>query len=497
MNTISSFFLILPEFFLSFLIITIILVNSFLRNNKNKILLFLTIIILILLISISGFYLYFGFYGNIFNGLYILDPISYFIKIVSYLNLLIILIYGNLHVNFLNLICKNEIYSLSLFALLGQIIVTSANNLIIIYLGIELMSLSLYSLIAMRKDSILSIEASIKYFILSSLSSGIFLYGLSMIYGATSCLDLINIKYIIIQGKSDYTILVFGLLFAVCGLLFKFGSVPFHMWIPDVYHGSDLIVTLILSSAPKLSVFIVTMRLFIESISDISDELKFILVISSISSIFIGNVTAIAQVNLKRMIAYSSISHVGFVILCISLGMIQIDVNNKIQAYGSALFYIVIYIFNILGSIGTILILSKNSSEFEQISNLSGLYKNYPHQALILLIMMFSSSGIPPTAGFHSKLLVLHTAIISKNIFLAFIISIMSVIGLYYYLRIIKIMYFEKTIKKHNKKNNCFQKIQVFILYINATILFILGIFPNILLNNCMNIVRNSFIFFD
>ena len=342
---------------------------------------------------------------------------------------------------------KGELFSLSMFSLLGICVMQSANNFLVVYLGLELMTLSLYALVAMRRDHADATEAAMKYFVLGALASGFLLYGLSMMYGATGSLEISEVFKAIGTGQINRSVLVFGTVFVVAGLAFKLGAVPFHMWVPDVYHGAPTAVTLLIAGAPKLAAFAITIRLLVEGMSGLGADWQQMLVVLSIGSMLIGNVVAIAQSNLKRMLAYSSIAQMGFMLLGLTPTVVGVNTFSAANGYSSSMFYMVAYVLTTLGSFGMIMLLSRQGFESEQIDDLKGLAKRSPWFAGVTAILMFSLAGLPPTVGFYAKLAVLQ-AVVSTNvtgyIVLAVVAVVLSLVGAYYYLRVVKVMYFDE-----------------------------------------------------
>jgi len=347
---------------------------------------------------------------------------------------------------------KGELFTLSLFSMLGISVMLAANNFLVIYLGLELMSLSLYALTAMRRDHAQSTEAAMKYFVLGALASGFLLYGLSMMYGATGSLDIPTVFNAIATGQINPTVLVFGVVFIVAGLAFKLGAVPFHMWLPDVYHGAPTAVTLLIAGAPKLAAFAMTFRLLVEGLSGVAGDWQQMMMVLAIASMFLGNLAAIAQSNLKRMLAYSTIAQIGFVLLGFTTTVITGNTLSASNGYSSALFYMVTYVFTTLGTFGVIMLLSRQGFESENIDDLKGLGKRNPWFAGVMAIFMFSLAGIPPTVGFYAKLAVLQ-ALVTTNvpfyIGVAVLAVMLSLVGAFYYLRLVKVMYFEDPVDTH------------------------------------------------
>jgi len=316
-------------------------------------------------------------------------------------------------------------------------VMISASHLLTLYLGLELFSLSLYALVALQRDSAVATEAAMKYFVLGSLASGMLLYGMSMLYGATGTLGIAQLAEIILAGGAREVVLVFALVFIVAGLGFKLGAVPFHMWVPDVYHGAPTAVTLFIGSAPKLAAFAFIMRLLVQGLGaeQLVEEWSQMLMVMAVLSLAIGNVTAIAQTNLKRMLAYSTIGHMGYVLLGI--------LSGDLVGYGASMFYVVVYMLMNLGAFGMILLLSRGGFEAENLDDFKGLNQRSPWYAFLMLLLMFSMAGVPPTVGFYAKLAVLQAVISAGYVWLAVVAVLFSLIGAYYYLRLVKLMYFD------------------------------------------------------
>ena len=341
---------------------------------------------------------------------------------------------------------KGEFFTLTLFVLLGVSVMVSANNFLVVYLGLELMSLSLYALTALRRDHGTATEAAMKYFVLGALASGFLLYGLSMMYGATGTLDHQRVFEVIGKGQANQAVLVFGVVFIVAGLAFKFGAAPFHMWVPDVYHGAPTAVTLLIAGAPKLAAFGITMRLLVEGMLGLAPDWQQMLTVLAVLSLLVGNLAAIAQSNLKRMLAYSAIAQIGFMMLALTAGVVSGNTLSAGNAYSSALFYMVVYVLTTLGSFGLILLLARRGFECDEISDLAGLNQRSPWMAGAMAVFMFSLAGIPPTAGFYAKLAVLQALVttnLSQHLWLAVFAVLISLVAAFYYLRIVKVMYFD------------------------------------------------------
>lgn len=373
---------------------------------------------------------------------------------------------------------RGEYYVLGLFGVLGMLVMVSAHSLLTVYLGLELLSLSLYAMVSFDRDSAVASEAAMKYFVLGALASGMLLYGMSMIYGATGSLDLATIADAVTAPGSDSLILVFGLCFLVVGLAFKFGAVPFHMWIPDVYHGAPTAATLFIGSAPKIAAFAMAMRLLAESLGGLVSDWQGMLSILAVLSLAIGNVIAIAQTNLKRMLAYSTISHVGFLLLGI--------LSGTVTGYSAAMFYAITYALMAIGGFGVIILLSRAGYEADQLDDLKGLNQRSPWFALIMLILMFSMAGVPPTVGFYAKLSVLQAVIEVDMVWLALLAVFFSIIGAFYYIRIVKLMYFDGPETDAPLVVNADLRIA---LSVNGMAVLGLGLFPGSLLALCNSVI--------
>ena len=370
-----------------------------------------------------------------------------------------------------------EYYVLGLFAVLGMMVMISAHSLLTIYLGLELLSLSLYAMVAFDRGSSPASEAAMKYFVLGALASGMFLYGMSMLYGATGSLDIKEIAAVISAQDESSMILIFALCFIVVGLAFKFGAVPFHMWVPDVYHGAPTAVTLFIGSAPKIAAFAMAMRLLVESMGSLALDWQGMLVILAVLSLALGNVIAIAQTNLKRMLAYSTISHVGFLLLGILAG-------TK-EGYSASMFYTITYALMAVGGFGMIILLSRKGYEADQLDDFKGLNGRSPWFAFMMLILMFSMAGVPPTVGFFAKLSVLQAVIHVDMLWLALVAVFFSVIGAFYYIRMVKLMYFDEPEPGEPLVINADLQIA---MSVNGLAVLLLGLFPGGLLALCLNV---------
>ena len=379
------------------------------------------------------------------------DPMGHLLGLFATLAMMATLVYARPYAASRDML-KGELFTLSMFTLLGILVMLAANNFLVVYLGLELMSLSLYAIVAMRRDSAPATEAAMKYFVLGALASGFLLYGLSMMYGATGSLELSEVYKAIGTGRINRPVLILGTVFVVAGLAFKLGAVPFHMWVPDVYEGAPTAATLLVGGAPKLAAFAITIRLLVEGMSGLALDWQQMLVLLSVASMLLGNLAAMAQTNLKRMLAYSTIAQIGFMLLGLCPGVVSGNTISAVNAYSSAMFYVVTDVLTTLGTFGMIMLLSRNGHEAERIDDFRGLAKRSPWFAGVMAVFMFSLAGIPPTVGFYAKLAVLQ-ALVTTNvpgfIWLAVVAVVLSLLGAFYYLRIVKVMYFENPVDTH------------------------------------------------
>jgi NADH-quinone oxidoreductase subunit N len=391
----------------------------------------------------EGNQVYFAKY-YIFNGLFVADFLSHVVKLVFYAAVSATLVYSRQWLLDRGLL-RGEFFSLLLFSLLGMMLLASANSFLTVFLGLELMSLCLYALVALNRDSALATEAAMKYFVLGALSSGLLLYGMSMIYGATGTLAIPDVAASVgALASRDHNFLVFGLVFVVAGVAFKLGVVPFHMWIPDVYHGAPTPVTLVIGAGPKLAAFAMAVRLLVNALPALAADWQQMLALLAILSMAVGNITAIAQSNLKRMLAYSAIAHMGFMLLGLLSGMVEGNWLNRDAAYSAALFYIIIYTVMSVGAFGMLCLLSRAGLDCENLEDMRGLNRRNPWYAALMLVLMLSLAGLPPTAGFYAKLAVFSAAVSAGYIWLAVAAVLLSLVGAYYYLRVVKLMYFDE-----------------------------------------------------
>jgi len=425
----------------------------------------------------------------IFNNLFVSDAMANVLKLFAYVAVGAALVYSRQYLLDRGLF-RGEFLALLLFALLGVMIMISANSFLTVYLGLELLSLCLYSMVALNRDSPTSIEAAMKYFVLGALASGLLLYGMSMIYGATGSLTISEIARQVgplADSTTDRTFLVFGLVFIVAGIAFKLGVVPFHMWIPDVYHGAPTAVTLIIGSVPKLAAFAMAIRLLVNGLLDLAVDWQQMLTVLAVLSMALGNIAAIAQSNLKRMLAYSTIAHMGFMLLGLLSGVVGGNTLNASNAYAASMFYVVIYVLMSLGAFGMLLYMSHAGFDCERLDDMKGLNRRNPWYAFLMLVLMFSLAGIPPTAGFYAKLAVISAAVDAGQIGLSVTAVLLSLVGAFYYLRIVKLMYFDEPDQRTAVDGPSEMRL---LLSANGLALLVFGILPGGLMQLCFAAIR-------
>jgi NADH-quinone oxidoreductase subunit N len=444
--TAMNWLAVYPEIFLLVMACVVALADLFVTDPRRTPTHVLT---LLTLIGVGGMHWVLfneGQTAYAMNRMVVTDPMGHLLALFAAIAVAVTLVYARPYAASREML-KGELYTLSLFSLLGISIMVSGNNLLTLYLGLEVMSLSLYSLVALRRDHAQSTEAAMKYFVLGALASGFLLYGMSMMYGATGSIDLGQIFDAIGKGDVNRQVLVFGLVFIVAGLAFKLGAVPFHMWLPDVYQGSPTAATLLIAGAPKIAAFGMLMRLLVDGMLGLAVDWQQMMVVLAVCSLLVGNLAAIAQTNLKRMLAYSTIAQMGFLLLGLLAGVVNGNTLSAANAYSSAMFYIITYVVTTLGTFGLIMLMARAGFEADEIADLAGLHRRSPMLAAVMGIFMFSLAGVPPMVGFYAKLAVLQ-ALISTNdtmhLYLAIFAVVMSLIGAFYYLRVVKVMYFDE-----------------------------------------------------
>lgn len=469
-----AFGLVLPELLVLGMACVILVVDSFLSERTKVVTFYLTMLTLLgaFILSLIG---YDGSTQITFSGMFISDRFSHLLKIVVYLLSGACFVYARHYLDEQGRL-RGEFFVVGLFCVLGMMVMISAYSFLTVYLGLELMSLSLYAMIALDRDDVRAAEASMKYFVLGAIASGMLLYGMSMIYGATGTLDLTQVAAYATGAHDNTLVLVFGTVFLMVGLAFKIGAVPFHMWLPDVYQGAPAPVTTLIGSAAKVAAFALFIRLLAEGLDGVQGDWGQMLVALSVLSLLIGNLFAIAQTNIKRMLAYSTIAHVGFIFLGLIAG--------TAAGYAAATFYTIIYTLMAAGAFGMVVFLSRKGAEAENLDDFAGLNERHPWFALLMLILMFSMAGVPPTAGFYAKLVVISAVLNAGYVWLAVFSVIMSVIGAFYYLRVIKLMYFDEAGDRHTVSRTWDFKA---LLSVNGVLLLWLGIFPNALMALCVH----------
>lgn len=484
-----SLIAVFPDLLLLLMGCAIPLIDLVVKSRSRTATYILTMLTLAVVAALEANYAMTGqtLYG--FGNMVVSDVMGNWLKCFATLALMVTLVYGRPYAADRDMLRGGEMFVLSMFSLLGMFVMISGNNFLVIYLGIELLTLSSYALVALRRDHTESIEAAMKYFVLGALASGFLLYGLSMLYGATGSLDLQEVFKAINSGQIKHQVLVFGLVFVVAGLAFKLGVVPFHMWIPDVYQGAPTAITLMIGGAPKLAAFAVTIRLLVEGLLPVAFDWQQMLMILAVGSLAVGNLAAIAQTNIKRMLAFSTISHMGFVLIGMISGVANGHAEAAGNAYSSSMFYVVSYVLTTLASFGVILLLSRNGFESEEIADFAGLNQRSPYYAGIMAVCLFSLAGIPPMIGFYAKLSVLQALIATGGSFhlaLAVFAVMMSLVGAFYYLRVVKVMYFDPPITVSEVTASMDVRA---VLSVNGALLILLGLLPGGLMTLCANAV--------
>ncbi|HEY6241071.1 MAG TPA: NADH-quinone oxidoreductase subunit NuoN [Burkholderiales bacterium] len=490
-----------PEIFLLAAGCAILVIDLFLKDATRWVTYALSLATLLGCAVLTGIATYAtsGRLAYTFHDMFVFDLMASVLKMATYIVVALCLVYSRTYLADRGLY-RGEYFVLALFAALGMMVMISASHFLTLYLGLELMSLCLYSMVALNRDSAVSTEAAMKYFVLGALASGLLLYGMSMIYGATGTLEIAEVA----KGaarilRSDdpsslKLVLAFGLVFIVSGLAFKVGVVPFHMWIPDVYHGAPSAVTLFISTGPKLAAFAMAIRLLVNALQPLSgDTPQFqsgwqdMLVILSVLSMGIGNLAAIAQSNIKRMLAYSTISHMGFMLLGLLSGIVDGNALSAAEAWSSAMFYAVVYVLMSLGAFGMVVFLSRAGFEAERIEDFRGLNARSPWFAFIMLLLMFSLAGVPPTVGFYAKLSVLQAVLGAGHVWLAVVAVLFALVGTFYYIRVVKLMYFDEP----QDAGRIDAKLDLSVLLsANGLAVLALGILPQPLMQLCFQAIK-------
>lgn len=470
---------LLPEIFLLAAVSFILILDLFLDDERRYITYILSLVTLlgcgwITFSTATGVTVY------AMHGMFVDDLLSDTLKLMLYFTVAVMLVYSREYIRARGMY-QGEFFVLVLFATLGMMVMISASHLLTLYMGLELLSLSLYALVALQRDSAVASEAAMKYFVLGALASGMLLYGMSMLYGATGSLEIARIAAVLQSDMGNNTVLVFGLVFIVAGLAFKLGVAPFHMWLPDVYHGAPTAVTLFIGTATKIAAFAFILRILAQGLQSLSPDWQQMMMIMAVLSMAIGNITAIAQTNFKRMLAYSTIAHMGFLLL----GLLAADING----YSSAMFYMLTYVLTGLGSFGMIMLLSRQGFEADTLDDLKGLNQRNPWYAFVMLLIMFSLAGIPPTVGFYAKLSVLQAVINAGYTWLAVVAVLLSLIGAFYYLRVVRLMYFDQPVDTHPIAPQADVRV---LMSANGLAVLGLGILPQPLMALCAYAIQQS-----
>ena len=486
-----SWLAIYPEILLLVMACVIALVDLGVKSPRRTGTYVLTLLTLGVVAVLQGMYASSGntFYG--WGNMVVSDAMGNWLKCFATVAMMVTLVYGRPYAADRDMLRGGELFTLAMLALLGMFIMISGNNFLVIYLGLELLTLSSYALVALRRDHTASVEAAMKYFVLGAMASGFLLYGMSMLYGATGSLDIGQVFKAINSGEIKHQVLVFGLVFVVSGLAFKLGVVPFHMWVPDVYQGAPTAITAMIGGAPKLAAFAMTIRLLVDGLLPLAIDWQQMLAVLAIASLLVGNLAGLQQTNLKRMLAYSTISQMGFVLLGLMSGVVdgKVDPATVENAYSSAMFYVVTYVLTTLAAFGVIQLLAREGFESEEVADFAGLNQRSPLYAGVMAICLFSMAGIPPLVGFYAKLSVLQALVASGHslyIALAVFAVVMSLIGAFYYLRVVKVMYFDEPITATSVSASLDVRV---VLTLNGALVLGLGLLPGGLMALCADAV--------
>lgn len=486
-----SWLAIYPEILLLVMACVIALVDLGVKSPRRTGTYVLTLLTLGVVAVLQGMYASSGntFYG--WGNMVVSDAMGNWLKCFATVAMMVTLVYGRPYAADRDMLRGGELFTLAMLALLGMFIMISGNNFLVIYLGLELLTLSSYALVALRRDHTASVEAAMKYFVLGAMASGFLLYGMSMLYGATGSLDIGQVFKAINSGEIKHQVLVFGLVFVVSGLAFKLGVVPFHMWVPDVYQGAPTAITTMIGGAPKLAAFAIVIRLLVDGLLPLAIDWQQMLAVLAIASLLVGNLAGLQQTNLKRMLAYSTISQMGFVLLGLMSGVVdgKVDPATIENAYSSAMFYVVTYVLTTLAAFGVIQLLAREGFESEEVADFAGLNQRSPLYAGVMAICLFSMAGIPPLVGFYAKLSVLQALVASGHslyIALAVFAVVMSLIGAFYYLRVVKVMYFDEPITATSVSASLDVRV---VLILNGALVLGLGLLPGGLMALCADAV--------
>lgn len=483
----------MAEIVLAIAIMVILVAGLFVREEKQPLSHWLSLLAIVFtaVVAMSDF----GSGGTryAFNQMFVNDSMGQLLKLFACIATFATLVYARQYTAVRGMLggtLSGEFYVLALMTLLGQMIMISGNSFLIIYLGLELMSLSLYALVALRRDHPISTEAAMKYFVLGAMASGFLLYGMSLLYGASGSLNLTQVAAAVSSGTVNKMVLVLGVVFLMAGLAFKLGAAPFHMWAPDVYQGAPTSVTLLLGAAPKLAAFAICMRLLVGALGAMAADWQQMLIVMAVASMAVGNITAIAQTNIKRMLAYSTISQMGFMLLGLISGVFDGSTTAATaNAYSASMFYAVTYVLTTLGSFAMIMLLSRSGFEAESLEDFKGLNQRSPWFAAVMMVLLMSFAGVPPMVGFFAKLSVLEAALAAGHLWLVIVAVLLSLLAAYYYLRIVKLMYFDAPTDMSPIVADRGLRIT---LSVNGIAVVLLGILPGTLMTACLQAVSQA-----
>ena len=486
-----NFFIVYPEIILAVVATLVLLLELGTHSDAYRKVIH---VVSLLAMALAGIFtarmLHSGAILTAFNEMFVSDPLANLAKMFSLISVAVALVYGQRYAaerKFLS----GEFYSLALFSLVGQMVMISSNNLLALYMGLELQALALYAMVALRREHTRSIEAAMKYFILGAIASGLLLFGMSLVYGATGSLSYTEIANKVMSGhvQTQMPILIMGLVFLVAGVAFKLGVVPFHMWVPDVYQGSPTAVTMMIAAAPKIAAFVMIVRMFVQALPNLASDWQQMFAVLAVLSLILGNLSAIRQKSYKRMLAYSGISHMGFVLLGFLSTRSGVDPYLTALGVGNAFYYVIIYAIMTLASFGVVLAMSSVGFEADQIEDFKGLNQRNPWLAFLIMLVMFSLAGIPPLVGFMAKFVVIQGLVNAGLFKLALVAVLFSLIGAFYYLRVVKTMYFDKA---DNATPIEFSAVQHGVLTVNALVLVLLGVLPDGLIRMAVNAVLKT-----
>ena len=477
MMTLHSMTPAVPEIYLAFAVCVVLLFEVFVGVRRPGATSTLTLVVLAIGAALTVRYANIGHHAVLFDGMYVTDPLAFVLKLAGFLFVAVALLYSRMYLENRDIL-RGEYYVLALTALLGVFVLVSANSLLTVYIGVELLALSVYAMVAFDRESGIAAESAMKYFVLGAIASGTLLYGMSIIYGLTGTLDLEVIATKLNTPGSLGVIL--GLAFIVVAVAFKFGAVPFHMWLPDVYEGAPTSVTLFVGTVPKIAYFALTLRLLAHGLAGTSADWTLMLTPLAVLTLIVGNVVAIVQSNLKRMLAYSTIGHVGFIVLGFVAG--------TASGYTAALYYMLVYVLVALGAFGVILLASRKGFEADKLDHYKGLYQRDPLLALVMMALMFSFAGVPPFVGFWAKLRIIQALWETSHLGLVVVAVVMSVVGAFYYLRVVKLMYFDAP--PENLPATLRPLRPRLVLGVTAAAVLALGVLPSPLLDLCSRLIQ-------